>query len=166
MGSRVSTLKIFLFLPEQSSTAVLHPSLSLVMRCQDSKHFLTPVHSGRTYIIMLNATSGSITQCGNLHAHWCQTWFTIGRMWVWSSQSPVSLSLISFYTPDIFAHALSGRVRDFSHYTFINEIKQPDFLFHTLMLMKVCWLSVIKSVYTFLSSQFPNHLLVFLIILW
>ena len=40
MGSWVSTLKIFLFLPQQYSPAVLHPSSSLVVRHQDSKRFL------------------------------------------------------------------------------------------------------------------------------
>ena len=64
-----------------------------------------------------NATSGSIAQCGNLHVCWHQTRFTIGRMQVWSSQSTVSLSLISFYTPDIFVHALSCCIHDFSCYT-------------------------------------------------
>ena len=38
-------------------------------------------------------------------------------MWVRSPQSPVSLSLTTFYMPDIFVHTLSCHVRDFSHHT-------------------------------------------------
>ena len=49
--------------------------------------------------------------------HWRQIEFTIGRTWVRSSQSPVSLSLISFYTPGIVVHTLSCHMRDFSHDT-------------------------------------------------
>ena len=54
-----------------------------------------------------------------IYMRWHQTGFPIGRMWVRSSQSPVSLSLISFYTPDIFVHALCCCVHDFSRYTSI-----------------------------------------------
>ena len=39
MGSRIPTLKIFLFLPQQSSPAVPHPGLFLVVHRQDSKLF-------------------------------------------------------------------------------------------------------------------------------
>ena len=42
------------------------------------------------------------------------------RMRVRSLQSPVSLSLISFYTTDLFVHALSCCVRDFSRHSLIS----------------------------------------------
>ena len=43
-------------------------------------------------------------------------------MWVRSSQSPFSLSLISFYMPDIFVHTLSCYLCDFSCYTKKNNL--------------------------------------------
>ena len=76
-------------LPQQSSPAVLYPSSSHVVCHWDSN----------------NTAPGAFRQDLSNHAkmpHPHQTQFMIRKMRVRSSQSPVSLSLISFYTPDIF----------------------------------------------------------------
>ena len=57
----------------------------------------------------------------------------------------ISLSLISFYTPDIFMHALSCRVRDFSRHILISANKKIEEIFIVVFVSNVHYSS--KHIY-------------------
>ena len=114
-GPPLWSTSIFLFLPQLSSPAVLYTSSSLVVRRQDSNviasgafrqnisnHAKMP-HPGQSHnlVIYMRAYVKHNSRSGG-----CE--FDL----------PNRPFLSPFYTPDIFVHALSCRVRDFSRYNF------------------------------------------------